>query len=126
MDRIPRLLPWFTAVLFLITGAAVFGQQERSIEQMETGLCACMGSVDLRSTDAEFQLQVRQCLESAVMQYPAAMSHLLRTVPGNGPKGEALGELLGERLDRRCAAFRAVRERLRRLNAQGGLLKGES
>ncbi len=126
MLRSRGLLALLPVLVLFVTSTAIIAQDRTAVERMEADLCGCMSAVDMKATDAGFQREVRHCLENAVVEHPAAMNLLLRDTPGHGPKGVVLGELLGDRLDRKCTAFRAIRDRLRRLNAQGTLLKSES
>ena len=125
MDR-QHVLPSLFAGLLVLVSVTVFAQADPAMERMENELCGCMNAVDVTARDGAFQGSVKHCLEDAVVHHPAAMNTLLKDASGTGPKGVQLGELLGQRLDRRCTAFRAIRERLRRLNQQGALLKSAS
>ncbi len=91
---------------------------------MLDALCGCMGSVDLGVADAEVERQVRSCLEGAVLRHPGAARALLERSVAEGRAGYRLGQALGDALDRRCEAFGALRERLRRAYGADLLKKG--
>ncbi len=121
-----HILPSLFAALLALASVTLLAQADPAMERMESELCSCMSAVDVKARDGVFEQSVRNCLEDAVVHHPAAMNTLLKDASGTGPKGVQLGELLGQQLDRRCTAFRAIRERLRRLNQQGALLKSAS
>ncbi len=114
------------AILVAIIAQASVAQTDAGVADMENELCGCMSVIDLRAADRAFELQVRGCLENAVVRHPAAIRRLLPQNEGGDSKGYQVGLLLGARLEGRCPAFRPVQQRLRRINAAGAMLKSAS
>lgn len=110
----------------LFAACTTYAQEGPAMERMENELCGCMTMVDQKARDPVFERQVRHCLEEAVVNHPAAMNALLRTATGPETRGYQLGERLVKRLSPRCPAMRAISERLKRMHADGLVLKNAS
>ena len=108
------LAPVVFTALFLLNGSSVMGQYADRPSLMDD-LCGCMSGIDLKTSDNAVEAGVRNCLENAVVHYPAEVHDLLQRTPSAGTKAFQLGTALGANLLRVCEPFRAVKARLQQM-----------
>lgn len=111
LSRLPLLLA------FVLTGMVLSasGQQVLPPSHLAKDLCSCMGDIDPTSDDRSFDLAVRHCLNTAVMQHSGEVLEILHRFPDQDQRIYLLGLLLGGALDRSCPQYPLIKERLREL-----------
>lgn len=105
------------ALTIVLAGAmlSVSGQQAIPTSHLANDLCACMGDIDPHSDNRSFDLAVRHCLNTAVMQHSGEVLEILHRFPDQNQRIYLLGLLLGGALDRSCPQYPLIKERLREL-----------
>jgi hypothetical protein len=111
MQRISILPLVFTLCL----GGQAAAQQVAPPSGLANDLCSCIGTIDPHSDDRTFNLAVRHCLNTAMMQNSKEVVELMRKFPAEDRKFYVLGLVLGSSLDRSCAQYPLVKERMRTL-----------
>ncbi len=112
------LLNRFRLVLaFVLTGVVLSASGQRAVppSHLANDLCSCMGEINPSSDDRSFDLAVRHCLNTAVMQHSGDVLEILHRFPDQDQRIYFLGLLLGGALDRRCPQYPLIKERLREL-----------
>lgn len=83
------------------------------LEALTNDLCGCFSAIDLAQKDAVIDARVKRCMEDAIVRHPAAVRMLIQQQPTKDSVGFDLGRALGALLDRSCAAYQRVKQRLR-------------
>ncbi|MEO8067936.1 MAG: hypothetical protein ABI599_09620 [Flavobacteriales bacterium] len=83
------------------------------IQALSADLCGCFSAIDLAQKDAVIDARVKRCMEDAIVRHPAAVRMLIQQQPAKNSVGFDLGRTLGALLDRSCAAYQRVKQRLR-------------
>lgn len=105
--------------LFGSVALAARAQYAAPPSDLATDLCTCMGSIDAGASDHEFDLAVRNCLNTVFDRHSHEVLWLLQRYPDQGRKMYLLGQLLGGELDRTCGQYPLVKDRLRLLLVPG-------
>lgn len=113
----PHLSHLFLALSLALASATAFAQRTGPPGRLAEDLCGCMGNIDLKSDDRTFDLEVKHCLNEAVVDHPEEALSLLHRFPDERQKAYLLGLLIGGTLERSCSQYPAVKERLRSLDA---------
>lgn len=100
----------FTGVVLCVSG-----QRAVPPSHLANDLCSCMGDIDPSSDDRSFDLAVRHCLNTAVMQHSGEVLEILHRFPDQDQRIYLLGLLLGGALDRSCPQYPLIKERLHEL-----------
>lgn len=83
------------------------------VQALTNDMCDCFAGIDLTLKDAVIDARVKRCMEDAIVQHPGAVRTLIQQQPKQSTVGFDLGRTLGGLLDRSCAAYRKVKDRLR-------------
>lgn len=105
------ILLLFLALLCL--PSSVSAQHAVPPSSLASDLCSCMGAIDPASTDHNFDLAVRLCLNTAMAKHSGELIEQLHRYPGQDRKIYLLGLVLGSALDRSCPQYPLVKDRLR-------------
>ena len=105
----------FLLLLLALTASVgkVSAQYVDPPSRMADDLCACMGTIDPTSDVRTFDLAVRHCLNSTIVQHSGEVIELMRRFPAQDRKFYLLGYLIGGSLDRSCPQYPLVKDRLR-------------
>lgn len=103
------------AIAMSVIGTAASGQQATPPSKLADDLCSCMGTIDPSSDDRTFNLAVRHCLNTSMVQHSEEVVEILRRFPAQDRKIYLLGLLLGGSLERSCPQYPLVKDRLRSL-----------
>ncbi len=110
------MLPYRYLLLFLTTFGTcsiLSAQHVVPPSTLAEELCSCMGEINADSNDRNFDLALRHCLNTAVIQHSGEVIELLRRYPEQDRKFFMLGLVLGGALDRSCPQYPLVKDRLR-------------
>lgn len=101
--------------LFAVAVLSVSGQRARPAVDLAQELCSCMGDIDPLIAPRSFDLAVRQCVNTAVLQHSGEVLEILHRFPEQDQRIYLLGLLLGGALDRSCPRYPLIKKRLRDL-----------
>lgn len=107
-------------LVFAFTGVvlSVSGQRVLPPSHLANDLCSCMGDINPASDDRSFDLAVRHCLNTALMQHSGEVIEILHRFPDQDQRIYLLGLLLGGALDRSCPQYPLIKERLLELGSK--------
>lgn len=107
-----RTIPLLLSALLYLT-ASVSAQHVVPPSSLANDLCSCLGAIDPSTNDHNFDLAVRQCLNTTMAKHSSELIELLRRYPAQDRKLYLLGLVLGSALDRSCPQYPLVKDRLR-------------
>ncbi|MFZ1688003.1 MAG: hypothetical protein WAU70_11305 [Flavobacteriales bacterium] len=96
------------------------------LEALTNDLCGCFSAIDLAQKDAVIDARVKRCMEDAIVRHPAAVRALIQQQRKQNTVGFDLGRALGSLLDRSCAGYQRVKQRLRPGRAEAAVRNSQS
>ena len=96
------------------------------VQVLTNDLCDCFSAIDLTLKDAVIDARVKRCMEDAIVHHPGAVRTLIQQQTKQSTVGFDLGRTLGGLLDRSCAAYPKVKDRLRPSRADAAVRNSKS
>lgn len=96
------------------------------VQSLTNELCSCFSAIDLAAKDNVIDAQVKRCMEEAILRHPGAVRTLIQQGSKQNSVGFDLGRTLGSLLDKSCAAYQKVKNRLRPGRAEAGVRNSDS
>ncbi|MBK7553689.1 MAG: hypothetical protein IPI55_03540 [Flavobacteriales bacterium] len=96
------------------------------VQLLTNELCGCFSAIDLAAKDNVIDAHVKRCMENAIVHHPGAVRTLIQQQSKQNTVGFDLGRTLGSLLDKSCAAYQKVKNRLRPGRAEAGVRNSDS